>query len=395
LVASSATPNDTTEVTYDDQTLELPEVAEAPSQTASQLGDPPSPVTVSPVSGQSESSTEEEGDQRMTAVPPPDQGAAPGPEGPAGPEAFFGQLEDAMRRMAAPRAKVRQPDVYAGDRTRLRAWLAEIALYFQSVGWGQGHDDERITYTCSLLRGDASRWLTPFTEGVSPKTWNTYEEFLRAIRVQFGEVDPRGAARLKLQKLRQGDKNMTEYWNEFRLLLTEAQLDDITAGELLYTGMSSALQEEFEHCNEEIAGTQTLASWAIEKETRLLRLKHLRKGKNKETVPPRNNNGTFQKTAPALTGDPMDLDATRRKNRLPISTQEFQRRMRNKLCLRCARPGHMARDCRSQAREEKAPNPQPKNSQNWRTNMRAREITVEEETNADETSQSGNDGSPQ
>ena len=75
--------------------------------------------------------------------------------------------------MFAPKVKVKQPDTYTGDRGKLPTWLADVTLYFQSIGWREGHADEKIIYTSTLLRGDASRWLTPFTKGISEKTWNT------------------------------------------------------------------------------------------------------------------------------------------------------------------------------------------------------------------------------
>ena len=35
-----------------------------------------------------------------------------------------------------------------------------MKIYFTLMGWANDHDQEKITYTTSLLRGDAETWIT-------------------------------------------------------------------------------------------------------------------------------------------------------------------------------------------------------------------------------------------
>ena len=42
----------------------------------------------------------------------------------------------------------------------------------------------------------------------------------------------------------------------------------------------------------------------------------------------------------------MDLDATNKKRFNYLSFQERERRIKNRLCLRCGKAGHMIKDCR-------------------------------------------------
>jgi len=42
---------------------------------------------------------------------------------------------------------------------------------------------------------------------------------------------------MREKKMKQGKRSVTEYWNEFRLVASEAELDDSTGGELLLGGM--------------------------------------------------------------------------------------------------------------------------------------------------------------
>ena len=55
----------------------------------------------------------------------------------------------------AKKLKLKEPDVFRGERPKLRGWLAQMKIYFTLMGWANDHDQEKITYTTSLLRGDA------------------------------------------------------------------------------------------------------------------------------------------------------------------------------------------------------------------------------------------------
>ena len=53
----------------------------------------------------------------------------------------------------------------------------------------------------------------------------------------------KGEARIRLKNMKQGKRSVTEYWNEFRLVASEAELDDSTGGELLLGGMIAEITE--------------------------------------------------------------------------------------------------------------------------------------------------------
>ena len=95
-----------------------------------------------------------------------------------------------------------------------------------------------------------------------------------------------------------------------------------------------------------------LAQWAMRKETQLATVRHmqgspLRAKIQRETTIPRNADGTYRPTnnGNQTYGDPMERDATRRQPRFNISREQFQRRIQEQLCLKCAQPGHLARSC--------------------------------------------------
>ena len=71
---------------------------------------------------------------------------------------------------------------------------------------------------------------------------------------------------------------MTEYWNEFRLAASEADLDDSTKGEWLLMGMSPTLQNAWGGESDPYESVDSLGKWAIEKETKLTMIRNLQKG---------------------------------------------------------------------------------------------------------------------
>ena len=213
----------------------------------------------------------------------------------------------------------------------------------------------------------------------------------------FGEIDEQGAARAKLKRMAQGSKGATEYWNEYRLIDSQTGMDDATLTYHLMRGFKTELQDAWgmDGSDSQDSDPQFVANWAIKKETKMAAIKHMRHGtisKEKALSPgtPRNQNGTFRPQNDNQ-GDPMELDATRTRPGFNISAKEYPRRMRSNLCLKCAKPGHRAAACRSQANSKEGATWEPRNDnkKQGRPPAKAREMEVAKEE------ESGNDESPQ
>jgi len=196
-------------------------------------------------------------------------------------------------------------------------------------------------------------------------------------------------------RMAQGSRGATEDWNEYRLIACQTGMDDATLTYHLMRGFKPELQDAWGMDGSDSQDPQFVANWAIKKETKMAAIKHMRHGTvSKEKAPspgtPRNQNVTFRPQNDDK-GDPMELDATRRRPGFNISAKEYQRRMRSNLCLKCAKPGHRAAACRSQANSKEGATWEPRNDnkKQWRPPAKAREMEVAKEE------ESGNDESPQ
>ena len=211
---------------FTDNDITVSELGNALDQT---LGEsrPASPTTPEPVSPAVSEETEYPCGTRRNTMTTHQVGESNTPA-PAMPAITQDQLQQIIQSLSGGtrKPKVKEPDMYRGKRHKLRGWLAQLQVYFKAIQWAEEHDDEKILYAISLLRDDAGKWITPYTEELIPSTWENWAEFAQELRSQFGVIDAKGEARITLKNMKQGRKSMTEYWNEFRLVASETGLDD-------------------------------------------------------------------------------------------------------------------------------------------------------------------------
>jgi len=132
-------------------------------------------------------------------------------------------------------------------------------VYYRTVGWQNDHDEEKILYATSLLRDDAETWITSYAEERITPIWDNWAGFKADLQRQFGIIDGKGEARIRLKNMKQGKRSVTEYFNEFRLVASKAQLDDSTCGELLLGGMITELPNAWGTSSEEYEELKALA----------------------------------------------------------------------------------------------------------------------------------------
>jgi len=95
------------------------------------------------------------------------------------------------------------------------------------------------------------------------------------LQRQFSVIDGKGEAKIKLKSIRQGKRWLTENRNEFRLVASEAKLDDSTGGEVLLRGMDTELQNAWGASSEEYQDLDVLAQGAMRKKTKLAIVRHI------------------------------------------------------------------------------------------------------------------------
>ena len=88
-------------------------------------------------------------------------------EGPTSSETTLIQNPEQMRQIITSlrggtrKPKAKEPVVYGGERYKLRGWLGQLIVYYRTVGWQNGHDEERILHATSRLMDDVGSWIIP------------------------------------------------------------------------------------------------------------------------------------------------------------------------------------------------------------------------------------------
>ena len=157
------------------------------------------------------------------------------------------------------------------------------------------------------------------------QTRNTWAGCKAELQSQFGLIHAKGQARIKLKNRKQGKRSVTEYWNNFRLVASKAELDHSTGGDLLLGGINTELQNAWGASSTKYESTEVLAQWAILKETKLAMVRHIQglpptKNIQQEIITLQNPERMYRPTNQSSQnyGDPMQLDTTRNRPRFNI-----------------------------------------------------------------------------
>ena len=206
--------------------------------------------------------------------------------------------------------KIKEPEPYYGERTKLRPFLAHCELKFRTEPNKFNTDDKNIAYTSSYCKGIAWNWVEPLITGNSDLT--TWEAFKTAMGRVFGEIDSREVAYGKFQKIQQGPRLAAAYWADFQKIKADVPYGDDICIDRFRSGLHPEVRRHMV-----MNGTRTevlvdFATAAIEADSRLYNLGVL--GVRNETQRQPRNTFTPREitTAGLLDPKPMDLDATRR-----------------------------------------------------------------------------------
>jgi len=246
--------------------------------------------------------------------------------------------------------KPKEPEPFEGEPTKLRSFLANLQLIFNVQPRKYGTDNEKINYAQTYFRGKALNWLVPIIEERIPAPWTNYATFKEALQDTFGDKQAKERAANAMDKIKQGARAFSEYWSDFRLLMTEVDYTDEGYLRYLLKGTSNELLDCYQNQGAEFATPATFANWAIRQEAKIQSIRQM-KGINQRSYEPRNNPTPRPPQNRPLTtsqgGDAMDYDANRYPRTPKIEKEEYNRRKKEGLCLKCGRRGHMIRDCRS------------------------------------------------
>ena len=297
------------------------------------------------------------------------------------------QLSHAINRLStsthrnddhSAKTKVREPDTFDGTEPRkLRAFLVQCELNFQSRPSTYRNDRTKITFAQSYLKGMALEWFEPDLLSSDapddrPLWMDDYTEFMTELQQNFGPHDPQGDAEAQLEQLDMRDGHrINKYIVEFQRLASQVRgYGDGALRRQFYSGLPPRIKDEVSRVGKPDSLTElkalaqtidarywerkgevsresksTTSSYAVKQST--ITSSSGQKPSSSSSSKPSTFSGASSSKGPDLS-EKLGKDGR-------LTADERKRRLEKKLCLFCGGPGHSARDCtKSTSRAAKA-----------------------------------------
>lgn len=286
-----------------------------------------------------------------------------------------------VTQILKPNLRMRQPDLFTGDRDHLETWILQFDRHFHIEG-DNVVDEDKVTLATTYMRGDAEKWVTPilkrYMDGsvtdVANKRlvedWDLFKIRLREIFSPSAEVTK---AEQKIQNLRQ-TKSAADYTTQFQRYAELVQWDDTALKRMYKQGLKPTVRAELMRTGVAITDVQSLYKEAIRLDNQIYELaleeksygrplrdnskhpsqdlgkKHQKKnygkkgrfqsnqGRQRNAYPPKNTIPGYY----ASDGlEDMHINTlVKGKPDSPPSKKKIA-------CYGCGKEGHMIRDCRS------------------------------------------------
>lgn len=139
--------------------------------------------------------------------------------------------------------KIQQPNLYHGDRDKLRAWLYQINMYMRF------QIKDQVCYASTFLWGKAWKWYKPFSKsflGNPKKEWDviftTPDLFKQKITQVFGDIDKKQTTEQELFALSQKG-SVANYTMEFQRTAASINWDDEALIAQYYQGLKDNIKD--------------------------------------------------------------------------------------------------------------------------------------------------------
>ena len=294
--------------------------------------------------------------------------------------------------------KPRSPDTFDGtDPNKLETFVFQVSMYIEACLENFRDGESRVTFALPYLKGiplklfqnELSQGL--MSGGELPSWFTSYPEFLAELQRLFGPRDPINDATTAIEALRYKDSSKApRYTLEFNRHARRTGWNDAALARLYYKSLPDRLKDEIARLGkpttlrelQDLVATLDQRYW--ERQSEISRDRKPAASSNNKPSDNRTDHRSDHRTNAPQSGasksNSQQQNSRPKDNKKPFSSnpaasssskpagkssiadilgpdgklkpEERQRRMDNKLCLRCGGAGHVAHDCTVQSKSK-------------------------------------------
>ena len=243
-----------------------------------------------------------------------------------------------------------KPQVYDGDLSKCRGFITQCDIYFDNQPSRFQTSESRVSFVVSLLSGRALDWAVAALKKTH-SFFSDFRAFISEFRLVFDHPSVGPDAQSKLMTISQGNRSVAEYSVEFRLLAAECNWNDEALSCAFRRGLNNPIKDQI--LLNQPDSLAALISLALFVDSRL-RSKDIEKQPSGTSTTFKNTSDsrvTIATRPPPTRGKPpppktvFDESEPMQLGRSRLSSDERQRRIRNRLCLYCGGADHQLQTC--------------------------------------------------
>uniref|UniRef100_A0A7N8WLZ3 Retrotransposon gag domain-containing protein n=1 Tax=Mastacembelus armatus TaxID=205130 RepID=A0A7N8WLZ3_9TELE len=248
------------------------------------------------------------------------------------------------------------PERYSGEPTSCRAFLMQCNLQFKYQPSAFPNDSAKVAFILSLLSGPAREWGAAEMDRNS-SICGSLADFSKELINTFDPAKPQKEAAIRLARLTQGRRTVSEYAVEFRTLAAICDWNKSAWRDMFYAGLAEKIKDELaarewpeqfdklvemavsidrrwtERQRERELSSRSLTSRFPP--TQLPKYKTVQREFRNSVRLDRHPHGPTDELKP----EPMQI------GRSGLTPEERSRRFKDNLCLYCGEPAHRVASC--------------------------------------------------